>query len=241
MKKAEIKDRIKEAIETREIKQAELVEKTGIDKGQMSSYLSGKYKPKQRNIELIAKALSVDEAWLMGYDVPMEGGAITKESSPEIMGYYKLLNGFGKQEATKRVKELTYLPQYVKKDTEFSAEIIPTKLWAYYGKIACAGTGFVFDDIPTDTIEAPVMDADFVIGVNGESMEPDYHDGEKLYVKKTDYIKRGEVGIFTINNECFLKEYGKDGLVSRNSRYDDIPGSEDVRLIGKVVGKVDEG
>lgn len=72
MKKAETKDRIKEALELREMKQADLVEKTGIDKGQMSSYLSGRYKPKQVNLHLIAEALSVDEAWLMGFDVPME-------------------------------------------------------------------------------------------------------------------------------------------------------------------------
>lgn len=72
MKEAETKDRIKEALELRGMKQAELVEKTGIDKGQMSSYLSGRYKPKQANLHLIACALSVDEAWLMGYDVPME-------------------------------------------------------------------------------------------------------------------------------------------------------------------------
>ena len=72
MKQAETKDRIKEALSIREMKQSELVEKTGIDKGQMSSYLAGRYKPKQTNLNLIAKALSVDEAWLMGYDVPME-------------------------------------------------------------------------------------------------------------------------------------------------------------------------
>lgn len=72
MKKAETKDRIKKALEIRDMKQSELVEKTGIDKGQMSSYLAGRYKPKQNNLHLIAEALSVDEAWLMGYDVPME-------------------------------------------------------------------------------------------------------------------------------------------------------------------------
>lgn len=72
MKKAETKDRIKEALDVREMKQSELVERTGIDKGQMSSYLAGRYKPKQTNLNLIAEALSVDEAWLMGYDVPME-------------------------------------------------------------------------------------------------------------------------------------------------------------------------
>lgn len=120
-----------------------------------------------------------------------------------------------------------------------ATESISKRLWAYYGKIACAGTGFIFDDIPTDTIEAPYIDgADFIIGVSGDSMEPDYHDGEKLYVKKTNHIKYGEVGIFTIRNECFLKEYGKNGLVSKNSKYNNIPGDEDVRLIGKVVGKL---
>ena len=42
MKNAETKDRIKKALEVREMRQSELVEKTGIDKGQMSSYLAGR-------------------------------------------------------------------------------------------------------------------------------------------------------------------------------------------------------
>lgn len=121
MKKAETKDRLKEAMEIREIKQAELVEKTGIDKGQMSSYLSGKYKPKQGNLERIAKALFVDEAWLMGFDVPMERAVSTKEASPKIMQYYEKLNDIGKHEATKRVEEMTHAPQYMKEDTDYLA------------------------------------------------------------------------------------------------------------------------
>ena len=158
---------------------------------------------------------------------------------------YRSLDDFGKEHIDyelkrecERVKEIEELKN--KLDMEVAEEIVPTRLWAYYGKIACAGTGFYFDDIPTDSIEAPIADADFIIGVNGDSMEPDYSDGEKLYIKKTDCIKPGETGIFTINNECFLKEYGADGLVSKNKKYDNIPGSEDVRLIGKVVGKVEE-
>lgn len=113
MKKAEIKDRIKQAMEIREIRQTELVSRTGIDKGQMSSYLSGKYKPRQKNIDLIAQVLSVDEAWLMGFDVPMERrDDKIKEKSPKIIQYYNQLNDIGKHEAEKRVEELTYLPQY---------------------------------------------------------------------------------------------------------------------------------
>jgi transcriptional regulator with XRE-family HTH domain len=116
MKKAKTNDRIREAMEIRGIKQAELVERTGIDKGQMSSYLSGKYKPKQRNIDLIAQALSVDEAWLMGYDVPMKGykhEATQNSTPPKILQYYDVLNDIGKHEATKRVAELTEIPRYV--------------------------------------------------------------------------------------------------------------------------------
>lgn len=142
--------------------------------------------------------------------------------------------------ANKLRKQKEQLEKVQKMDMEVSEEIVPLRLWAYYGKIACAGTGFIFDDIPSDTVQAPDTNADFIIGVNGDSMEPDYSDGEKLYIKKVERINPGEVGIFTINNECFLKEYGKDGLVSRNKKYDDIPGNEDVRLIGKVVGKVEE-
>ena len=72
MKKSELKDRLKEAMDIRGLKQADIVEKGKIDKGQLSSWLSGKYKPRQNNISKLSEILSVDEAWLMGYDVPME-------------------------------------------------------------------------------------------------------------------------------------------------------------------------
>ena len=111
----------------------------------------------------------------------------------------------------------------LRKTTEYNAEPA-AHIYPYLGKIACAGTGFYFDDIPTDTIEAPYVEgADFIIGVSGESMEPDYHDGEKLYVRKVEYLRNGDIGIFTIGNQCFLKELGEDGLISRNKNYDDIP------------------
>lgn len=66
-----ISDRIVEGMELRKLKQTDLVEKTGISKGALSSYISGRYVPKQNNIYLIAKALDVNESWLMGNDVPL--------------------------------------------------------------------------------------------------------------------------------------------------------------------------
>ena len=86
-----ISERIKTALELREMKQADLIKLTGINKGALSSYISGKYEPKQNNIFLMAKALNVSEAWLMGYDVPMERKPITFEVIPEDTGRDKRL------------------------------------------------------------------------------------------------------------------------------------------------------
>lgn len=166
------------------------------------------------------------------------------EKEIEMVKKYRSLDHYGKQhidyELNRECGRMREIDELKKKiDTEFSSE--PTAhIYSYLGKIACAGTGFYFDDIPTGTIEAPYVEgADFIIGVCGESMEPYYHDGEKLYVRKVEYLRNGDIGIFTIGNECFLKELGEEGLISRNRDYNDIPSDEKVRLVGKVIGKVE--
>lgn len=70
-------NRLNTAMRIRNIKPVELSEKTGIDKSKISSYMSGRYKAKQDGVFLLARALNVDEAWLMGCDVPMEKETIT--------------------------------------------------------------------------------------------------------------------------------------------------------------------
>ena len=63
--------RISIALQERNISQSQLCEITNIPKGAMSQYVSGVFKPKQDRADIIAKALNVSPAWLMGYDVPM--------------------------------------------------------------------------------------------------------------------------------------------------------------------------
>lgn len=67
-----IANRMKIAMSNLKISQAELVKRTGIGKSSISTYLTGEYEPKQKNLYKIALALNVNEAWLMGLDVPME-------------------------------------------------------------------------------------------------------------------------------------------------------------------------
>lgn len=72
MKNATCADRLKQAIFLRRTKQVELCSATGIPKSAMSQYLKGSFEPKPDRITALAKALNVSEAWLIGYDVPME-------------------------------------------------------------------------------------------------------------------------------------------------------------------------
>ena len=64
--------RIRQGLSIRRITQKDLCEKTGIPISAMSQYCRGSFIPKQERTALIAQALDVNEAWLMGYDVPME-------------------------------------------------------------------------------------------------------------------------------------------------------------------------
>lgn len=79
-----IANRIRTALEIRGMKQADLVEKTKIGKSSISTYLSGAYEPKQKNIYRIASALNVDEAWLMGFDAQMDRKNISIETSKGV-------------------------------------------------------------------------------------------------------------------------------------------------------------
>lgn len=75
-----IATRIRKAMDARGKKQVDLVRETGLDRGSISSYLAGKYEPKQKAIYKLAQALDVNEAWLLGYETPMERSPESKKN-----------------------------------------------------------------------------------------------------------------------------------------------------------------
>ena len=108
-----------------------------------------------------------------------------------------------------------------------------------------ASAGFGFDledrdewdeiDIP-DTPEA--HNADFAVTIFGNSMEPIYHDSDIVLVKIQDRVNIGETGIFVVNGQGYIKQYGGDRLISVNSDYDDIVFTDGdfIKCAGKVIG-----
>lgn len=80
--KSTTSERLAELMDYYNINQADLIKRTGIPKSSMSMYVSGQRKPPQNKLTVIAEAYNVDEAWLMGYDVPMKG--LAENNSEEI-------------------------------------------------------------------------------------------------------------------------------------------------------------
>ena len=65
-------NRLQKALIIRDMKPIDLARKSGLNKAIISQYLSGRYKAKQDNIYILSKALNINEAWLMGYDVTID-------------------------------------------------------------------------------------------------------------------------------------------------------------------------
>lgn len=240
---ATISQRIREALSLRNMRQSELVEKTGITKSALSCYISGKYEPKQNNIYLMAKSLDVNEAWLMGLDVPMERVFPNKTSEITPDEFEKIVKPY--RELDERGKDI--IDAILKIEHENSNYPVPepkqVRYVNYYYRLASAGTGqIIFDTPPTKSIPIPDIteykDVDYAIGVSGDSMEPVYSDGDTLLVHVTNTIEIGEIGIFQVDGQCYVKKLGEKELISVNEERDNIPLNESATCMGRVVDKL---
>lgn len=83
--------RLAVALNNNRMKQSELCQLTKIPKSAISQYISGAFEPKQDRIYLMAKALNVSEAWLMGFDVPMERQEKSLPEEPKLSEEEKML------------------------------------------------------------------------------------------------------------------------------------------------------
>lgn len=225
--------RLKEALKYRGMKAIELSNKTGIGKSSISDWMSGKYEAKQDKVFLLAKALGVDEAWLMGLDVPMIPrddilSIYNKLEEPRQEKVYTYAEEqLHEQESTIEENNICYLPTV----DNSAAAANPAEL--AYGDVTIENQQFV--DVPDG--------ADFAVPIHGNSMEPVIQDGDYVFVKTQNHIENGEIALVEIDGDgvtCkkifFNPETGSIILHSLNAEYDDREINPDrVRIIGKVL------
>lgn len=111
-----------------------------------------------------------------------------------------------------------------------------------YGEVS-AGTGVWVSDEPVETIKypVPVPEHDIALRVNGNSMEPMFHDDDVVFVKKTPEVHHGSIIIIIVNDNAYIKKlYRRDDevrLISLNPQYEDIVLNPDdtIEIIGNVI------
>lgn len=170
--------RMKEALRLKGLKQSDISRMTGLDKSLISNYLAGKYKAKQDNLYSIAKALNVSEAWLMGYDVPME-----RESS------------FDREKEI----DLSRFPNIMP---------IKTKKFPLVGEIACGEPIFANEEYETFIEASADIRADFCLRAKGDSMiGARIHDGDIVFIQKASLVENGQIAAVVIDDVATLKRW----------------------------------
>lgn len=86
-----VAERLNQAMRLRDMRQIDLCRICKIPKAAMSLYISGAYEPKQDRLQLLAEALSVDIAWLMGYDTPISSNETIISPDLELTEGEKIL------------------------------------------------------------------------------------------------------------------------------------------------------
>ena len=240
-----------------------LMEASGINKHKLSImsgvpyttidafYKKGYENAKISTIRKIAKALGCSLDYLIE-DVSQAddvGITVVTPKAMKIAKQYDDLDDYGKEtmeyvlsRETDRVKEIRRLSEHLgtEASSDFPSAFI---LFPRSEQPASAGTGMFLGPEDFETIyvrDNPLIRrASFGVPVSGDSMEPEYHDGDTLLVEAASDIRVGEVGAFTLDGQGYVKERGKDTLISLNPEYAPIPMDESVRCNGRVIGILD--
>lgn len=236
-------DRICELAHEKGISISALEKTLGLGNGIIGKWR--KQSPSCDKLKLVADYLNATIDYLLTGKKECSSTANLTPDEHELLQYFKKLSDKSKGIVLGRAEQLAELETPVVKEPEPEQEPTIQIKHSYYR--VSAGTGFNLPegddwemiDIP-DTPEA--RRADFAITIKGNSMEPVYFDGDIVLVKQQPAVELGEIGIFNIENNGYIKKFGGDRLISLNDAYDDIILSEydedSNHCLGKVIGRV---
>lgn len=219
MKTSNTSKRLKEIMDTRGLKQVDILEmakpycqKYGIRLGRndLSQYVSGKVTPGQEKLTILGLALGVTETWLMGYDVPME------------------------RDNNEKINSLPH--------KDFKP--VSNRKYKYLGEIACGEPIFADEQYETYIELDSNIHADFVLRAKGDSMiNARIHDGDIVFIKEQPDVNDGEIAAVIIDDEATLKRvYKYDDYImlnAENPAYKPIQiqktDAKNIQIIGKAI------
>lgn len=216
----------------------DIVAASGLPKGTLNKIFAGATKdPQLSTVRAIVHCL--------GYTLDdlddLSENARSKKSEPrfslleiEHIKKYRALNEHGK-----KMVDLVLDEEY-----EYCNPKIKLITRPYYSIPVSAGFGNPLDDSPEEELEIEDTiehrKGDFIVKISGDSMKPNYNNGDLVLVQKQPTIEIGEIGIFVLNGESYIKKLGVNELISLNAKYLPKPytAADSILCCGKVICKL---
>lgn len=163
------------------------------------------------------------------------------EREHQLLSFYRSLDEYGKEDLETLAEAMS--KNVLKRRLRMALEQMNSVVDR--GRAAAAGDGADWADHPEceNCIlfdSRAVSDADEIMTVNGQSMEPKFHDGDRILVQYCTDLCYGDIGIFYVPGMGgVIKQVAHDRLHSLNPTFDDIfPCEDGAKIIGRVLGKI---
>lgn len=191
----------------------------------ISKWEKGSTQPNADQFLALCKSLEVDDISLH----------FLGEESSLLHG----LNADGIQKISEYADVLRASGMYTAKLPKPAGRILPL-----YSMAVSAGTGQFLDSSDYENVEVgeEVSEkASFGVRVTGDSMMPQFQDGQIVWLHQQQTLQDGEVGVFLYDGDAYLKKLsasnGKARLISLNPSYAPIEINEfaTLRVLGKVL------
>lgn len=194
----------------------------------ISSWETGKHKPDLEQFAVLCKVYNTDAMYLL-----------TGKNSNNQESLLYGLNQKGRAHALNYLNLLKSDPFFT--EEEEIREVTKVRTFRLYDMPVSAGTGSYLDSDKYEEMSADDLipdGMDYAVRVRGDSMAPKFYDSQVLFIRKQETLKDGEIGIFALNGEAYVKKLLGGKLVSINPKYKPIilRESDDFRVFGKVIG-----
>ena len=239
-----MKNNFKQIREDNGLTQKECADKFGLTLRAWQSYEQGVSEPKYEVLCRIADEFNVSTDYLLGRtEIKAMAGTTPAEQLDVSAVEKRIIERYTQLDENMRAVCVEVFRQLT--GAAFPGENEKPDIIVYsrmHRMKASAGAGYDLEN-DDEWREVRIYDcpeaesADFAVEVDGRSMEPDYLDGEIVFVKLADEVPVGSVGLFIHDGRGYIKERGEKCLISRNPDYPDIHG--ECCVVGAVIGKAE--
>ncbi|MCQ2458437.1 MAG: helix-turn-helix domain-containing protein [Clostridia bacterium] len=228
-------DIIRSARQARKMSQDELAAAAGVSRNAVAGWETGHSRPDLNSVRPLCRALNISLDKFFG-------GTEGKAS-----GARRVLDKYLRLDEDDRETVECLMDALIEKRQRRRGTVLRSIVTLYESDLgAAAGFGGSLSEAQGEKVhllrDSITEQADLIITVSGHSMEPTFHDGDRVLVKRTEEIRPGEIGIFLVNDEGYIKEYTTEGLKSHNPAYPMMRFGDDtqVQCYGRVVGTLND-